>query len=396
MHYDIIIVGSGVVGVTTALAIAQQTPLQIALVEANKNLPAWNPSSPYGHRVSAISLASKQIFESVRAWDAIRAKRLHAFTHMSVFDETEQAKIDFDCADVNESALGYIIEDTVLRASLLEQLPQQKNIHLLQPVQFTALKQQPENVQLTTTNNSTLTTKLLIAADGAHSWVREQLEISLKAKDYEQTALVATVQTELPHQSTAWQRFLSTGPIAFLPLNDPHSCSIVWSVTQQKAQTLLALNDAEFQQQLYAAFSHLGKIISTSARYHFPLHLRHAKNYVLDRIALVGDAAHTIHPLAGQGLNLGLLDASYLAETIATADAKNRDFSRFTTLRRYERWRKSDNFTMLTAVDFIKYLFANENTLLKAARNFGMNFANRHAVIKNFFIQYALGKRNDV
>jgi len=393
MDYDIVIIGSGVVGLATTLAIARQTKLNIALIESSANLPSWQVSSAHDHRVSAISLASKKLFELVGAWDSILAKRLHAFKNMQVFDEAEQGKIHFDCAEVNEPALGYIIEDRVLRTSLLEQLSCYPTIQLLQPIQLMKINHRPECVELTTTDEKTFSTKLLIAADGAESWVREQFDVALKTKDYEQIAIVATVQTEKPHQSTAWQRFLSTGPLAFLPLSDPHSCSIVWSATHQEAQNLLKLNDAEFLQSLSAAFAHLGIVTATSKRFHFPLRMRHAKNYVLNRVALVGDAAHTIHPLAGQGLNLGLQDAAYLAEVIAAAVNKNRDYSQLHTLRRYERWRKSDNLAMLAAVDAIKYLFMHDNALLKTVRNAGMNFANRNTTLKNFFIQYALGRR---
>ena len=393
-NYDIVIVGSGTIGATAALALAQQTTLKIAVIESQASLASWELSPQYDHRVSAISLASKRIWENLGIWNSICAKRFNPYVKMRVFDEAGSGEIYFDSDEINVPVLGYIIEDNVLRASLIEKM---QNIDLLQPLKLVSLEQYPEKIELTTDTQQKITAKLLVAADGANSWVREQLGIELKTWDYGQTAIVSTVQTELPHEKTAWQRFLSTGPLAFLPLDDACTSSIVWSAEHGYAKELMQLSDADFQEKLTAAFANrLGKITAVSKRYSFPLRMRHAKNYVFNRVALIGDAAHTIHPLAGQGVNLGLLDAVCLAEVVAAAHEKKRDFASLTTLRRYERARKADNLTLLAAVDAIKYLFSNERKTIKTVRNTGLAIVNRMSPLKNFFAHYALGNRNSL
>lgn len=394
-HFDIIIIGNGIVGATTALLLARDASLKIAILDAKPSsqpsLPTINPT--YDSRVSAISFASKKIFQHVGVWDAICAKRCNPYLKMYVWDEGGSGHIEFDAEKINESALGYIVEDGVMRESLAVAISSCDNIEVIAPVNLTSLMQVPEGVELISEDKKAFTAKLLIAADGANSWVRTQQQIELKSWDYGQTAIVATVKTERPHQQTAWQRFLSTGPLAFLPLDDPHYCSIVWSATHQDAEKLLSLTDEEFSAALSDAFENkLGSILSVSKRFHFPLTMRHAKQYVKENIVFIGDAAHTIHPLVGQGVNMGLLDAASLAEVILKA----KKFNQYSSLRRYERWRKSDNLTMLAAVDGIKNLFISQNAILKLTRNAGLHFANHFSFLKCFFVRYALGQREDL
>jgi 2-octaprenylphenol hydroxylase len=394
--YDIIIVGSGIVGATTALALAKNPALKIAILEVHPVKTRWEESY-IDHRVSAISLASKRIFQNLAIWPIIQAKRVSPYLHMHVWDEGGQGEIHFDCTKINEAVLGYIIEDSVMRTSLTQKIVESATIDFICPVKLKSLQKKSESVELTLDDESVFSAKLVIAADGANSWVREQINSELTTRDYEQTAIVATVQTECSHQQTAWQRFLTTGPLAFLPLRDAHTSSIVWSATHDFANELLSLDDEMFKRRLSSAFAEkLGKIHHVSKCFHFPLRMRHAKNYVEERIALIGDAAHTIHPLAGQGVNLGLLDAVCLAEVVLKDAEKQRDFASVATLRRYERWRKSDNLAMLAAVDFFKQIFLNQTTLVKNARSLGLNFTNQLPILKNMLTQYALGNRGDL
>lgn len=433
--YDIIIVGSGIVGAATALALARETSLKIAVIEAkmpaDENLDyrsphflfegrrghGWHEASragcpfpktrsegkdsqgpdvlmPYDHRVSAISLASKNILHNLHCWDAIKAKRISPYTHMHVWDSIGIGKIHFDSASVGESVLGYIIEDSVIRKSLHEQFQRYSNIDFLCPIKLNQLKETADYIELITSDQKTIQTKLLIGADGAHSWVRANSNIDLTQHDYAHTAIVTTVKTELPHQKTARQYFLPTGPLAFLPLSDLHHCSIVWSATHEYANDLLALDDAAFCKKITTEFGKtLGDVTHATSRYHFPLQMRHVKNYVRSRLALVGDAAHTIHPLAGQGVNLGLLDGAALAEIVIDAHKKNRDFASLATLRRYERWRKGDTTAMLTLVSGLKQLFGSDKKSLQQIRNAGLNVTNQLPFLKNALMNYALGKR---
>lgn len=393
-NFDVIIVGSGIVGATAALALTKNTSLNIAIIDSQPISASWQDQH-YDHRVSAISLASKRIFQNLHVWDKILAKRISPYTRMHVWQEQSTAKIDFDCADVNESVLGYILEDSAMRSSLYDAFSGYENLHLFSSKKLVSLTEKPECIELLAADNQSFSTKLLIAADGANSWVRDQVRIDLKTHPYGHTAIVATVKTALPHQTTAWQRFLTTGPLAFLPLKDANTSSIVWSTTQP--DELLSLNDAEFKQKLTEAFAEkLGHVVDVEKRYHFPLQMRHAQQYVKSRIALIGDAAHTIHPLAGQGVNLGMLDAACLTEVVIDAFNKERDYASFATLRCYERWRKGDNLAMLKGVEILKHLFASEKKLLQNLRDVGLNFADQFSMLKNFFANYALGNRGDL
>lgn len=391
--YDVIIVGSGIVGAATALGLARQTSLKIAVIEAK--LPSGSSDvTSYDHRVSAISLASKHILQNLQSWDSIKAKRISTYTRMHVWDAKGSGEIDFDSQFLGEAALGYIIEDRVIRQSLHEQFSLYPNIEFLCPLKLAGLHEKTDHIELVTEDKKILTTKLLIAADGADSWVRTQAQIELTNKDYEHTAIVASVTTTLPHQATARQRFLSTGPLAFLPFQDPYHCSIVWSATHDYAKQLLALDDDAFSERLAKEFAHqLGDVVNVSKRHSFPLRMRHVKNYVRSRMALVGDAAHTVHPLAGQGVNLGLLDAAALVDVIVDAQNKQRDFSSLATLRKYERWRKGDVVAMLCMVSGLKQLFGSEREVLQTLRTKGLAWVNEMTWVKNLFANYAVGKR---
>jgi 2-octaprenylphenol hydroxylase len=236
----------------------------------------------------------------------------------------------------------------------------------------------------------------VIGADGPRSRVRQQASIDLTAWGYAQQAIVATVAPEQSHASTAWQRFLATGPLAFLPLADGR-CSIVWSVDSEQADILLAHEDARFLEALATAFGdRLGAVVATSTRAAFPLQRAHAKRYVDSRIALIGDAAHTVHPLAGQGVNLGLLDAAVLAEVLLDADGAGRDIGSVPVLRRYERWRKGDNLAMLAVTDGLKRLFGNSMVAVARMRNLGLDVTDSVRPVKNMFMRRAAGLEGDL
>jgi 2-octaprenylphenol hydroxylase len=391
--YDIVIVGSGIVGATAALVLAKNTSLHIAVLEAKT--PTFNEQS-HSHetRVSAIALSSQRIFENIHVWPSIASKRISPYQKMHVWDPLGKGEIFFTAETLQEKALGYIIEDHVMRESLLEQFTHYNNLDFLCPVTPSSLEKVGTDIVLTTTDQQIIQTKLLIAADGAESWVRKQLGVELTTRDYQHTAIIASVQTELPHQATARQSFLSTGPLALLPLEHQNQCSIVWSVMPDYAAELLALNDDAFNKALSSAFEYrLGHITVMIPRQSFSLKMRHAKHYVGEGYALIGDAAHTIHPLAGQGVNLGLLDAAALTDVISVAWKKNRNFASHDTLRRYERWRKGDTLTMLRMVDALKYVFSSEKKALFYLRNAGLNMVDRLSFMKAVIANYALGKR---
>jgi 2-octaprenylphenol hydroxylase len=391
---DVVIAGGGMVGLVLANALAGHN-LSVAIVESNKQPPTWDKAQ-FDLRTSAITRASQRILQSIGAWEAIAAMRISPFREMHVWDATGNGIIHFDSADIGQDCLGHIIENSVIQLALYQRLQSRGNIHWQQPAQPVDLAIGNDHVSLQLDNGATLNARLIVGADGGRSWVRQQAGIAVQANDYQQQAVVANVKSELYHRETAWQRFMPTGPLAFLPLTDGYS-SIVWSTTPEHAAALIAMEDDEFKQALGEAFEFkLGAITQTSARAGFPLRSQHADHYVQQRLALIGDAAHTIHPLAGQGANLGFVDAATLAEVIVDATRARKDIGSYQLLRRYERWRKGDNLAMLTTMTGFKNLFSNSNRLLNVLRNTGLNLTNNVTPVKNLIIRHAMGLEGDL
>ncbi len=387
--YDIIIVGGGMVGATLACALGNSS-LKIAVVEAYQSNFDWQEGS-HDIRVSAITHASQHIFENLGIWENMQHDGVAAYDKMHVWDATGQGQIHFDSTEVGQADLGHIIENRVIQKAMQMRLSDFDNIDLLMPVQLQSMQLNEQGVELTASDGLKLKTQLIIGADGANSWVRKQAGITLSSWAYHQNAVVCNVTTSESHQNACWQQFMPDGPLAFLPLAGGQS-SIVWSTTEEKAQCLLNMNEHDFSQELQVTFgSSLGRIQLSSERGSFPLRLRHANQYVQEHLALVGDAAHTVHPLAGQGVNLGLLDAAVLAEELLLAIDKKRNVGAMSVLRRYERRRKGDNIAMLAAMDGFKRLFSNDITPLKLLRNSGLNIADKFNPLKNLMIKRAMG-----
>lgn len=392
-HFDIVIVGAGIVGLTLANCL-KNLSLKIAVID-NRPLDFTYDASTYDSRVSAITKASERIFDNLNVWQSISEQRVSPYTHMHVWDATGDGKIDFSCDELGMSHLGHIIENRVMSKSLHDHL--QHSIIFIAPETLSSIEKEGDQHYLQTESGKKIYAKLFVAADGGRSWVREKLNIAVNTKDYQQQALVTTVKTEKSHCKTARQIFLPTGPLAFLPLDDEQTSSIVWSTTPHDAQRLSMLDESNFKQELQHAFvSRLGKIEAISQRHCFPLQMRHAKQYVKHNFVLMGDAAHTIHPLAGQGVNLGILDAAVLAELVTDAVEKNRAIHSSRLLRRYERWRKADAATMVATVGTFKHLFSNDNSLLQTVRNLGLNVADRVTPLKYMLARRAMGLTGDL
>ncbi len=404
--YDVIIVGAGMVGATLACALGNSA-LRVVLLEAKPWPPEVTAHDEVDLRVSAITHASQRVFSAVGVWPGMMARRMGAFREMHVWDtgnanaHVYNGEIHFDSAEIGENTLGYIVENRIIQAALLERLRTFDNMTLLCPASVISITTAAESVQVGLTEGRLLTARLIVGADGAHSNVRQLAGITTHGWSYAQKGVVATVQTELPHRDTAWQRFLPSGPLAFLPLHDGR-CSIVWSTTPEHADALVAMNETAFLVALDHAFaSHLGgqlgkMIASPGPRAAFPLSLQHATAYTAPRLALIGDAAHTLHPLAGQGVNLGVLDAATLAEVLLDARRFGKDIGAHGTLRRYERWRKGDNLAMLAVMDGFKRLFSNDFVPLHWLRNSGLRLVHRATPVKNLIMRHAMGLAGDL
>jgi 2-polyprenylphenol 6-hydroxylase len=396
-HFDFLIVGAGVVGAVMAgllLARKMAAPGRVAVISesappATPVQAATTPLTDWDLRVFALSRSSQRVLDICGAWRSLPAQKRCAYQRMSVWDA--KGTLSFDCAELSEPNLGHIVEGRALQAECRRAAAAAGAVFIEATVQEVELADAQVRVHLR--DGRDLHSQLLIGADGAESTTRALLGIDTAGHAYHQDALVAHVRTEKPHRSTAWQRFLPTGPLAFLPLPDGRS-SIVWSNTREEAKRLRALGAGAFGEALSAAADGvLGACELTTAVASFPLKLQYALDYVRPRAVLLGDAAHTVHPLAGQGLNLGLMDCASLADVLGTGVGYAGEHK---LLRRYERWRRSENLAAATAMDGLERLFASDNSLLAQLRSAGLNAVGKMPFVKRQLMERAMGLSGDV
>lgn len=404
-NFDIVIAGGGMVGATMACLLAH-SGLRLALVDQspfNKaNIPFKQKTLTFDPRVSALTAASIKLFSELGVWQAMQDARVSDYQFMDVWDADGTGSIHFAAREIGQPSLGAIVENSVILNALYEKISTQELLSELTPFTIAALDKiqvdgEPQ-IQLTSAEGDKITATLLIAADGGNSRVRELAKFSCKEWNYDHQALVTTVRTERPHQHTALQRFMTTGPLAFLPLSvspdndDQHYCSIVWSSVPEKTEHLMALPDEQFWLELSESIEHrLGAVEWSDKRFAFPLSQRHATAYAQDNIVLVGDAAHTIHPLAGQGVNLGLLDVKALAGELLHGMASGRNLSDPILLKRYQRQRRGHNLGMMWLMEGFKHLFAEEALPVRWLRNFGMKNINNLSLVKKQLARRAMG-----
>lgn len=383
---DVLVVGGGVVGASLALALTRQG-MRVAVLEQREPRP-FDPAGDTDLRVFAVNRASQRLFEALDVWPAMVDRGVSPYQAMEVWDARSPGRIRFEAADVGEPDLGHIVENRVIQWSLWEALAA-AGVERLCPAGLAGLEVMSDGVFAALEDGRTVRARLVAGADGARSRVRALAGIGVDSTRYGQHAVVANVTTGRDNAATAWQRFLPSGPLAFLPLADGRS-SIVWSTGSAHAERLLALDDAEFCAQLGAAFEwHLGPVTATGPRASFPLAGSQARRYVRARIALVGDAAHTIHPLAGQGANLGFADAAALGQVLGARP--ERDPGDLRTLRAYERMRRGENWVMMRAMEGFNALFGSGLPVVEIARGLGLTAVDRLPAVKNGFLRRALG-----
>jgi 2-octaprenylphenol hydroxylase len=379
-QFDIVIVGAGITGLTLAVLLAKghhADALNITVIDAAKR-PEFSAGDDVSLRVSAIANGSSELLDSVGAWSSIHEARVSPYEHMCVWDENDGpdsgAALRFDAAEFAVPQLGFIVENVLVQHALLQVLDD-CDVEL----RFeTKIESMPE-------------ADLLVGADGARSFVRELVGIETNKWPYQQTAVVTHLRTEQQHDATAWQRFLRGGPLGMLPLADGR-ISVVWSTTPEMAQQALDASEEELGQMLTdASGAALGQLTVAGPKGVFPLCAQHAEDYVLSGVALIGDAAHAIHPLAGQGANLGLQDAAELACVVDAAMDSGLHPGDRPVLRRYERSRKGANLTMLHFMTGLNRLFTTDSTILGELRTAGMRIFNQSGPVRERAVKVALG-----
>ena len=390
IQHDVLVIGGGVVGAALTLDLRQRG-FNASLLERGPRPSAFDPERGDA-RVYAVSPSSARYLSELGVWSGVRTTRAHPYRKMQVWEAQGAGSLSFDAAELPVPNLGWIVEHGLL----LERLWSALGDAALPESSVQSLERLERSVVVETEDGQVHTASLLVAADGGQSRVRADAGIPVAGWSYEQLGIVCTVRPERSHQDTAWQRFLETGPLALLPLADGR-VSIVWSADESAAERLLEMDDAAFAQALGAASQYcLGEIVAVEKRYRFPLRLQQAQQYVAERVALVGDAAHVIHPLAGQGVNLGLLDAAVLAEEVARAVEQGRGCADSVALARYQRRRRGENLLMQNAMRGFQSLFEQRAMPVRWLRNTGMRWVNQAGPVKGFFARQAMGRTTDL
>lgn len=391
-QYDVIVIGGGLAGNTLACLLAAGG-LECLVIEAG------SPSSAADNdpRALAITHASRHILEAAGAWQHVAAEHLGHFRGMHVWDENGAGEVSFDSAELCLPTLGYIIQQPRLQQCLEQAAADMPGVTTRFDSGLMDIRWQDDGICALLENGESLSACLMVGADGARSRSRDLAGIHCPGKDYHQQAVACLVSTALAHEDVARQRFLSDGPLAFLPMASANQCGIVWSTRPDHAEQLMQMDEAAFNGQLQEAFSHtLGEILHSEQRLSFPLRRAQAEHYCLERFALIGDAAHSVHPLAGQGANLGLLDAASLAELVLTAHARKRNIAGRRVLRGYERWRRGENRMMMIVFEGFKHAFENQAAPLPRLRNRALDLANSIVPLKHTIMRHAMGLAGDL
>ncbi|HKD46616.1 MAG TPA: FAD-dependent monooxygenase [Rhizomicrobium sp.] len=389
---DAIICGGGMVGLTLGLALARGG-LKTLVVDSLA--PAKTVAPEFDGRVCALAYANVRMLQVLGVWQHL-TRDAQPIREILVSDgaigrAASPFSLHFDAQDVEADSLGHIAENRHIRMALQAAAAEEQNLSLIAPAEVTALTEDSAQIRAKLSNGTEYEAGLAIAADGRDSKLRKAMGIEVVGWSYPQTGIVATVHHDCPHQGVAYEHFLPSGPFAILPMTGDRS-SLVWTESRDKAPALLALGVKDFDTEVAARFgTHLGKTEVVGARWSYPLNFHLARDYVRPRFALVGDCAHGIHPIAGQGLNLGLKDAAALAETVLDAARLGRDVGAIDVLKRYERWRRFDSFALAASTDVLNRLFSNDILPLRQLRDLGLGIADAVGPLRRLFMRHAGG-----
>lgn len=387
MIYDAIVVGGGMVGAAAALGLAQ-AGWSVALIE--HQAPAtYSAGDPPDLRVSAIGCSAIKLLERLGAWQHVEPGRATPYRRLETW-EWENAKVEFDANDLNLPELGYMVENNLIQSALWQQFRQAPSLTVITPAQLDKMQRSGDLWQITLDNRQRLSTRLVIGADGANSAVRQQAGIGITGWQYRQSCMLIRVKTGRKQQDVTWQQFYPSGPRAFLPLFDDWA-SLVWYDSPAKIKRLQAMSMQQLTQAIAEEFpERLGRV-EASAAASFPLTRRHARQYAKDGVVLLGDAAHTINPLAGQGVNLGYRDVEVLLDVLLKARQKGHHYYNENVLKRYEQRRRTDNLLMQAGMDVFYKVFSNELPPVKIVRNLALMAAQKSGKLKEWALRYALG-----
>ncbi len=386
---DVIIAGGGMVGASLALALAQAGK-SVAVIEPH-SLIDFDEQQPYDMRVSAISPASRNLLNNLGVWEQITSMRHNPFSSMQVEDRAGENVLGFSAAEINESALGYIIENRVISLCLQDAAKLHPDISWFKD-EVSDFSLEQDDAIVTLAQGKVLLAQLLVGADGANSFIRKHAQIELLEHDYQQQAVVALIEVQPDSADLAWQRFEGNEVLGVLPLSESMA-SIVWSADTERAEHLIAMDEEGFLHELQVLSKHqFGQFKLQSERHTFPLFGRHASEYVQPRLALVGDAAHSVHPLAGQGANLGFMD---VAELVRVLSESERDLGSLHVLKKYQRKRLGENALMLRSLEAVQQLYASTNPLITRVRSLGSRMLTGFKPLKAILIQHASGNLPD-
>ncbi len=403
-EYDIAIVGGGLVGISLAYALGELKPApKVVLIEAYDYASLPPPS--FDSRTVALSFSSRQIFSALNLWPAI-AEQACPISTIHISDRGHPGMTRLRAEEQNTEALGYVVENRILGQSLLKTLPEVNGLQVLAPAKVTAIntqqgpaKNQSKSATLSVEENGakiTLSAKLIIAADGTESFIRQSLGITQRHWDYHQSAVIANIALDTPHNNIAYERFTQSGPMALLPLvgfeQDEHRYGLVWTVPQQNTEHVMQLDDQAFAAELQKRFGRrIGKITRVGERASYPLGLNHISEHVQHRLAFIGNAAHTLHPVAGQGFNLGLRDVAAIVEVIKTAIENEQDIGELEVLNEYAKWRSKDHNTTMMFTDALVRVFSNNFTPFVIARNAGLVAMDLISPLRKRLTRHAMG-----